>query len=337
MRMPLRASSSPLIIVLAALLLPAGIAGQAPAAKKWTMPRAADGHPDLQGIWIARTATPLERPKALEGRTSLTDEEVATLQARANRMFREGNSDFAAGDAVFLAALDGREQFKSPTSTHNSEDMIEREFDHHTSLVIDPPDGHIPPITPEARRRREVLGAAAANPQGPEDLGNAFRCLSWGVPRLGGRYGAGDLGFYQIVQTPSYVVLFMETGHETRIIPLDGRPHLAPGVTQLGGDSRGHWEGDTLVVDTVNFSPTANFMGAAENLHLIERFTRVSADTITYQMTFDDKTTWARPWTAEMPLKWSAQRLYEYACHEGNLIMTKGVLGAARAREQAGR
>jgi len=337
MRMSLRASSSRLIVVVAAMLLPAGIAGQAPAAKKWTMPRAADGHPDLQGIWLARTATPLERPKTLEGRRSLTDEEVATLQARANRMFKEGNSDFAAGDAVFLAALDGREQFKSPTSTHNSEDMIEREFDHHTSLVIDPPDGRIPPITPEARRRREAMGAAAANPQGPEDLGNAFRCLSWGVPRLGGRYGAGDLGFYQIVQTPSYVVLFMETGHETRIIPLAGRRHLSAGVTQWGGDSRGYWEGDTLVVDTVNFSAKANFMGAAENLHLIERFTRVSADTITYQMTFDDKTTWTRPWTAEMPLKWSAQHLYEYACHEGNLVMTKGVLGAARAREQAGR
>jgi hypothetical protein len=194
---------------------------------------------------------------------------VATLQARANRMFKDGNSDFAAGDAVFLAALDGRDRFKSPTSTHNSEDMIEREFDHHTSLVIDPPDGRIPPITPEARRRREAIGAAAANPDGPEDLGNASRCLSWGVPRLGGRYGAaGDLGFYQIVQTPAYLVLFMETGHETRIIPLDGRPHLSPGISQWGGDSRGRWEGDTLVVDTVNFSPKANFMGAGENLHL---------------------------------------------------------------------
>jgi hypothetical protein len=338
MRMSLRASSSHLIVVAAAaMMLPAGIAGQAPAAKKWTMPRAADGHPDLQGIWLAKTATPLERPKALEGRTSLTDEEVATLQARANRMFQAGNSDFAAGDAVFLAALDGREQFKSPSSTHNSEDMIEREFDHHTSLVIDPPDGHIPAITPEARRRREAIGAAAANPQGPEDLGNAFRCLSWGVPRLGGRYGAGDLGFYQIVQTPSYVVLFMETGHETRIITLDGRPHLSPGVTQWSGDSRGHWEGDTLVVDTMNFSPQANFMGAAENLHLIERFTRVATDTITYQMTFDDKTTWTRPWTAEMPLRRSDQHLYEYACHEGNFVMTKGVLGAAYARARAER
>jgi len=338
MRMPFHASSSRLIVAVATtLLLPAGIAGQSSAAKKWTLPRLADGHPDLQGIWLAKTATPLERPKALEGRASLTDEEVATLQSRANRMFKDGNSDFAAGDAVFLAALDGHDRFKSPTSTHNSEDMIEREFDHHTSLVIDPPDGRIPPITPEARHRREMMAGAAANPDGPEDLGNAFRCLSWGVPRLGGRYGAGDLGFYQIVQTPSYIVLFMETGHETRIISLDGRPHLPAAASQWGGDSRGRWEGDTLVVDTVNFSPNANFMGAREHLHLIERFARVSADTITYQMTFDDKTTWTNPWTAEMPLKSSTQHLYEYACHEGNLVMTKGVLGAAHARERAAR
>src|SRR4051812_7846706 len=306
MRQSFRALSFRLILAAAAALLavPAGIAGPSPAAKAWTLPRTPDGRPDLEGIWLSKTATPLERPKALEGRASLTDEEVATLQARANRMFKEGNSDFAAGDAVFLAALDGRDRFSSPTSTHGSEDMIEREFDHHTSLVIDPPDGHIPPITPEARRRREAIAAAAANPNGAEDLGNAFRCLSWGVPRLGGRYGAGDLGFYQIVQTPTYVVLFMETGHETRIVPLDGRTHLSSAAPQWSGDSRGRWEGDTLVVDTVNFSRTANFMGAGENLHLIELFTRVSADTITYQMTFDDKTTWTRPWTAEMPLRW---------------------------------
>jgi hypothetical protein len=339
MRQSFRALSFRLILAAAAALLalPVGIAGQSSAAKPWSLPRTPDGRPDLEGIWLSKTATPLERPKALEGRASLTDEEVATLQARANRMFKEGNSDFAAGDAVFLAALDGRARFSSPTSTHNSEDMIEREFDHHTSLVIDPPDGHIPPITAEARRRREAIGAAAANPDGPEDLGNAFRCLSWGVPRLGGRYGAGDLGFYQIVQTPTHIVLFMETGHEARIIPLDGRPHAPAAAPQWAGDSRGRWDGDSLVVDTVNFSGKANFMGAGENLHLVERFTRVSADTVTYQMTFDDKTTWTRPWTAEMPLKRSAQHLYEYACHEGNFLMTKGVLGAAHARERAQR
>src|SRR6185436_9253814 len=183
------------------------------------------------------------------------------------------------------------------------------------------------------RRRREIAAAGARRPDGPEVLGLPFRCIAWGVPRLGGRYGAGDLGYYQIVQTPGYVLLFMETGHEARIIPL-GREHLPPGTGQWSGDSRGRWEGNTLIIDTINFSPRSTFMGSAENLHLIERLTRVTADTIRYEMTFDDATTWTRPWTAEMPLQRTDQALYEYACHEGNLEMVKGVLSAARADEQ---
>jgi hypothetical protein len=310
--------------------------GQA-TAKKWAAPRTADGHPDLEGTWIIRTATPLERPKALEGKSALSDAEVAELKARAARIFAAGDSDFAAGDAVFLAALGNPDHFKSVTATGGAEDMIEREFDNHTSLVVDPPDGHIPPLTDEGRRRRQAAAAAAQRPDGPEDLGTAFRCLAWGVPRLGGRYGAGDLAYYQIVQTPGYVVLFMEVGHEARIIPLDGRPHLARGTGQWGGDSRGHWEGDTLVVETINFSPNSNFMGSAENLHLIERFTRVAADTITYQMTFDDPTTWTRSWAAEMPMKHIEQQLYEYACHEGNFDVMTGVLSGAHADDRGGR
>jgi hypothetical protein len=301
------------------------------------VPRTPDGRPDFQGTWIIRTATPLERPKALEGRALLTDEEVATLKARADQIFKNGRSDFAAGDAVFLAALNGSDRFSSVTSTHGSEDMIEREFDHHTSLVVDPPDGHIPALTAEGRKRREAAAAAARRRDGPEDLDNAFRCISWGVPRLGGRYGAGDLSYYQIVQTPAYVVLYMETGHEARVIPLDGRPHLGSSAGQLGGDSRGRWDGDTLVVDTINFSPKSNFMGSAEHLHVIERFTRSAEDTITYQMTFDDPTTWTRSWTAEVPLKHVEQLLYEYACHEGNFRLMKGVLSGAHANEQGAR
>jgi hypothetical protein len=333
-----RASRFGLIVIVALAVSAMSIAlhGQA-ASKKWTAPRTPDGHPDLQGTWLIRTATPLERPKALEGKALLTDEEVATLKARADQIFKNGSSDFAAGDAVFLAALSGPDRFTSVTSTHGSEDMIEREFDHHTSLVTDPADGHIPPLTPEGRRRREAAAAAARRADGPEDLDNAFRCISWGVPRLGGRYGAGDLSYYQIVQTPGTVVLFMETGHEARIIPMDGRSHLAAGTRQWGGDSRGRWDGDTLVVDTVNFSPKNNFMGSAEHLHLIERFTRVSEDTITYQMTFDDPTTWARGWTAEMPLKRTEQTLYEYACHEGNFPLMTSVLSGAHADNKGAR
>jgi hypothetical protein len=330
-----RALSSGLIIVMAAaaLLMPGTAQGQVATTKVWTPPRTADGQPDLQGIWLSKTATPLERPKALEGKPTLTDEEVAALKARANRIFKDGNSDFAAGDAVFLAALAGADRFKSPTSTHSSQDMIEREFDHHTSLVVDPADGRIPPLTAEARRRREIAAAATRRAEGPEDLGQAFRCIAWGVPRLGGRYGAGDLGYYQIVQTPGYVLLFMETGHEARIIPIE-RPHLPPGTGQWSGDSRGRWEGNTLIIDTINFSPRSTFMGSAENLHLIERLTRVAEDTIKYEMTFDDPTTWTRPWTAEMPLKRTDQALYESACHEGNSEIMAGVLSAARADEK---
>jgi hypothetical protein len=336
MRARFRTIASGLVLAIgtAIVITPIVVGAQGAALKKWTAPRAPDGHPDLQGTWLIRTATPLERPKALEGKALLSDEEVAALKTRADEIFKNGNSDFAAGDAVFLAALAGPGRFSSVTSTHGSEDMIEREFDHHTSLVTDPADGRIPPLTAEGRRRREAAAAAARRPDGPEDLDNAFRCISWGVPRLGGRYGAGDLSYYQIVQTSNAVVLFMETGHEARIIPLDGRPHLASSTGQWSGDSRGRWDGDTLVVDTVNFSQKNNFMGSAEHLHLIERFTRVSADTITYQMTFDDPTTWTRSWTAEMPLRQTEQTLYEYACHEGNFPLMTSVLSGAHADDR---
>ena len=330
-----RAARNGIVLVLAVLAMSTSLHGQA-TSKRWTPPRTPDGRPDLQGTWIIRTATPLERPKALEGKAFLTDEEVAQLRARAARIFANGNSDFAAGDNVFLAALGNPDQFKSVTATGGAEDMIEREFDHHTSLVTDPADGHIPPLTAEGQRRRDAVVARARRLDGPEDLDNSFRCISWGVPRLGGRYGAGDLAYYQIVQTPTQVVLFMETGHEARIIPLDGRPHLAHGIGQWGGDSRGRWEGDTLVVDTVNFAPKSYFMGSAENLHLVERFTRTSMDTITYQMTLDDPTTWTKSWSAEMPLKQSDQRLYEYACHEGNGDLMMSVLRGAHAAARDG-
>ena len=154
------------------------------------------------------------------------------------------------------------------------------------------------------------------------------------MPRLGGRYGAGDYGFYQIVQTPGYVLMYMETGHEARIIPIDGRPHVPGSMQFWSGDSRGRWEGQTLVIETTNFSTKSNFLGSAAGLRLVERLTRVAPDAIRYEMTMSDPATWTQTWTAEMPLKRSTENLYEWACHEGNFHIMTGMLSAARAQEQ---
>jgi hypothetical protein len=321
--------------------------GQAPTAPAepigtgalaaWTAPVGPDGHPDLQGVWLNSSATPLERPKALEGRPSLTDEEVAELRRRADRLFKNTNADFAAGDAVFLAALADIDRFKSTTATGSTLEMIEREFDNRTSLIVDPPDGRIPALTPDAQQRQAAAAVRRRSPpEGPEDLNQVERCLTYGVPRLSGtNTGAGPLGYYAIVQTPSYLVLFLEAVHEARIINLDGRPHVPPSLRQWAGDSRGHWDGQTLVVDTTNFSTRHDFMGSSDQLHLVERFTRVAPDRIDYRITVDDATTWTRPWTAVIRLKRSAARLYEYACHEGNYEVVRGILAAARAIEKS--
>ena len=297
----------------------------------------------MQGIWLNNSATPLERPKALEGRPFLTDEEVAELKNRAARLFYGTNrSDFAGGDNVFLAALADLEQYKSPArTTGGNDEMIEREFDNRTSLVVDPPDGRIPPLTPEGRERLAKspppAGSAQRLPAGPEDLSAGLRCITYGTPRLGvaNLNSAGPLGYYQIVQAPGYVVLTLEAIHEARIVPLDGRPRLPDHIRRWNGDSRGRWQGDTLIVETTNFSPQGNFMGSAGNLHLLERFTRIASDEITYEITVNDATTWTRPWTAVIRLRQSQEQIYEYACHEGNYYTMLGMLGAARAAEKA--
>ena len=335
-----------LVILAAAALLATAVvraAGGPPAwayattTQMWTPPLTPDGHPDLQGIWLNDSATPLERPKALEGRSSLTDDEVIELRKRADRLFKNTNVDFAAGDAVYLAALADIDTFKSTTSTGTTFEMIEREFDNRTSLIVDPPDGRIPSLTADARRRKAAADEIRRRPaEGPEDLNHIERCLTYGVPRLSGtNTGAGPLGYYEIVQTPSYIVLFLEAIHEARIINLDGRPHLPESVGLWQGDSRGRWEGQTLVVDTTNFSARSNFMGSSDHLHLVERFTRVAPDRIDYEISIDDSTTWTKPWTAVIRLKQSHAALYEYACHEGNVEVVHDILAGARAAEAA--
>jgi len=302
--------------------------------RTWTPPRTADGQPDLQGVWLSNTATPLERPKLLEGRTRLTDAEVAEFRSRADRLFRSGNSDFAVGDGVYQAVLSNPGTYRNPNATHSAAEMVDLEFDNRTSLIIDPVDGRVPAVTEAGRRRQAATADAFAQPTSAADVGNAIRCISWGVPRLGGRYGAGDLSYYEIVQAPGYVVLTAEAGHESRVIPLDGRPHLPPAIRQWNGDSRGRWEGDTLVVETTNFSPKSYFMGATDNLLVVERFTRTAPDRIEYEVTVSDPTTWARAWTAMMPLRQRQEPLYEYACHEGNYHQISGIVRGAQAEAE---
>jgi len=312
-----------------------------PAVKAWSPSRTPDGQPDLQGVWLNNGATPLERPKALEGKQTLTDEEVADLKRRAARLFDDSvNSDFAGGDGFFLALLANPDRYRNPGSTGGTDGMVEREFDNRTSLISDPPDGRIPAMTAEGRERLarapSPTGAGTRVAAGPEDFSLPLRCISYGIPRLGTTNvaGAGPLGYYQIVQTPGYVVLFLEAIHETRVIPLNGRAHLPDHVRQWSGDSRGRWEGQTLVVETTNFSPYGNFFGSAEGLRLVERFTRVASDTISYEITVSDPSTWTKPWTAVIHLKQRDEPIYEYACHEGNYDVMRGMLMGARMQEK---
>jgi hypothetical protein len=328
----------------AAWLLPGQAAAQSINAKPartetrgWTMPRTSDGHPDLQGVWANNNATPLERPKELGGRAYLTEQEVAALQAKAHQLFDDGNSDAAFGDSVFVSALANvkgeKSGFKSvdgQTGDYSSVWLVERNFDNRTSLITDPADGRLPEMTPEGKKRQSAVAALRARvPEGPEDRSLSERCITFGAPRL----GAGYNSYYQIVQSADAVVIDMETIHDARIIPLDGRPHLPATVHTWLGDSRGHWEGDTLVVDTTNYKAGA-FMNASEKLHVIERFTRTGPETLKYEVTVDDPGTWTKPWSVMIPLSHSRDFLFEYACHEGNYGMT-GILAGARAEEKA--
>jgi hypothetical protein len=332
------------VVTLCVALTGAHLVGQAQTAsakakpssgsKQYTPPRTADGQPDLQGVWANNNATPLERPAALAGKPFLTDAEVTALKAKAGELF-SGDGDAAFGDDVFVAALSGSRKFTSSdasTGNYNQFWITDRDFDNRTSLITDPADGRLPPMTPEAQKRRTSLQADRAQRgfDGPEDRALSERCITFGVPRIQAAYNS----YVQIFQARDHVAILMETIHDARIIPLDGRPHVGQNIRQWLGDSVGHWEGDTLVVDTTNYSPKSDFRGSHENLHVVERFTRVSPGRIDYQITIDDPTTWTRPWTAMIPLKQSHDEVYEYACHEGNEGM-EGILAGARAQEKA--
>ena len=305
----------------------------ATAQGEWVAPRTPEGRPDLQGVWLSHAAIPMERPASLAGRPRLTDEEVATLQERAERIFRNGRSAFATPEGAFRAAVDNVETYDA-WSTSSSIGMVDVAVTNQTSLVVDPPDGRIPTQTVAARLREQSVADGWQFKTGPEDLNYFHRCITTGVPRLGGNFGAGPYTYYQIFQTPEYFVFFNEAFHDARIIPLDRRAHLPEQVRQWNGNSRGYWDDQTLVVETKNFSPKSHYRGSAEELVLVERFTRSGPDTLTYHLTFSDPTTWISSWSAATPLSRRDEPLYEFACHEGNVSMV-GMLRTARLEDSS--
>lgn len=303
---------------------------QKPNQRAYSPPRTAEGKPDLQGIWTNNSATPLERPQILQGRATLTDDEVAALRKRYAEIFA-GDGDAAFGDGVFEAVLSDVQKYK-PTSfdvatgNYNAFWLVEREFDNRTSLINDPADGRIPALVEGATTRQGRR--PPRNNDGPEGRSLAERCITYGVPDL----LAGYNSYYQIVQTADHVVIHAEKIHDARIIPVDRRPHAPAALKSWLGDSRGRWEGDTLVVETRNF--TNGFRGASDKLVITERYTRVSTNTLNYEVTINDPDTWTKPWTFMIPLRHTDEKIYEYACHEGNSSLA-GILAGARAEERA--
>jgi hypothetical protein len=297
---------------------------QTSAATSRSSPRTPWGHPDLQGEWTNTTTTRLERPDEFKGKDVLTDAELV----EQNRIVAERLS------------LD-RAPRKGDPGVYNEFWLERGKLSNRTSLIVEPADGKLPPLTPEGQTRlaARTESRKTSPADGPESRNLYERCITRGLP------GAMMPGFYnhnyQILQTPGYVVILVEMIHDARIIPLDGRPHLGKGIRQWLGDSRGRWEGNTLVVETTNFknindTGTLVFGVAGENSRIVERFTRVDADTVDYKVTVDDPATYTKPWTAAIPMTKLEGGLFEYACHEGNYALP-GILAGARAEEKAAR
>jgi len=306
-----------------------------PAAAAWTLPRTPDGHPDLQGIWTMHTFTPLVRPARYASQEFLTDEEAAEL----TKLLEQDEVDpLTAG--IFGASDEERRQRivqNDPTHYDNALWLTVPEFkplsSSRTSLIYDPPDGKIPPLTPDAVERAAARRAAASF-DSYENRPLSERCLligNEGPPMLPPAYN----DVLQIAQTTGYFFVIREMETAPRLIPTDGTPHVSEKIRRWAGDSRGRWDDDTLVVDTTNFNDRTAFQGSSSALHVVERFTRVSADRIIYQFTVDDPNTWTRPWSAEIPLTAAKGPLYEYACHEGNYGMPDILRGARFAEKEA--
>jgi len=308
------------------------LAGQtSEKSKNWTAPRTADGHPDLQGVWTNVTLTRMERPAQFNGKSTLTDAEAAAYEKKEAD---ELNKQDGASDGPLIAAAGS-----SGTGGYNvlfvdrGSELARVDGVKRTSLIIDPPDGKVPPVTPEAKQRNSAMMRNFNNYDNVKARPLSERCLigfgsTSGPPML----PVLNNNNYQIVQTADYVMILVEMVHDARIIRLNSS-HPPASVRQWFGDSIGRWEGDTLVVDTTNFTDKTRFRGSSENLHVVERFTRIGPGTILYKATIDDPTTFTKQWTMEFPFVATKGPLYEYACHEGNYAMTD-ILGGAREMEK---
>jgi hypothetical protein len=308
-----------ILVFLGALAVAAGQT----ASKSWTPPRTPDGQPDLQGIWNTATLTPLQRPANLAGQEFFSEQEVEAFEKESLTGVDADRRDGGAGADVGRAYNEFWRDRGRVVPTRR------------TSLIIDPPDGRVPALTPEAQKRNSARAEARRlrPADGPEDRSLAERCVAVsnaGPPMMPANYNSN----YQILQSPGYVVILSEQIHDARVIPTDGRPHAPANVRQYLGDSRGRWEGDTLVVETTNFTDETAFQGSGPGMRLIERFTRTAPETIVYEFTVDDPASFVRPWTAQMFMTRTDELLYEYACHEGNYGI-EGVLAGFRAAERA--
>jgi hypothetical protein len=307
-----------------------GVCAGTLAAADWKTPRTPWGDPDLQGVWTSQSelGVPFERPAAFGTRQLVTDEEFAERQKQAQRQLQSDNADFNPETADTSNAG----QVGSATSPPPT--WLERgKVSRRTSMVIDPPDGRLPPTSDAGIRRQRAAGLGALDNgpfDGPENMGLYQRCITRNIPNamFPAIYNANT----RIVQGPGYVAVTYEMIHETRVIPTNGRPHLRSDIRQYLGDSVGHWDGDTLVVDVTNFSPKDNYRGSGAGLHLIEKYRRTQ-DGLRYEVTVEDPDTWAKPWTAALNLQPQAGGMFEYACHEGNYAM-KNMLTASRAAER---
>ena len=323
-----------LTVVALGWLAPVPASGQAQAqsgadtAPGWTLPRTPDGQPDLQGYWTTQTFTPLERPEYLAGKEFYSEEEAAALHTQ---LTAEG-VDPLARSAVNVADTAARDERLYQTNRDDVYVHYDNEIwlrtrvpkglsSHRTSLITDPPNGRIPPQTPQAEQRAAAAREARRQRGAFDDYlirPLSERCITWphsGPPMLPTAYN----DIHQIFQTPDYVVLFTELNNNLpRIIPIDGRPPISDKIQLIPGDSRGHWEGDTLVVESGNFTDKTRFQGSTKALHVVERFTRTDAETILYEFTVDDPTSWTSPWSAEIPMVKTEGPMFEYACHEGN-------------------